>query len=152
MPIKKVDKRARKNLSLKKIYDMVGKYNQIIAVTLENVGSLQVQQIRKDLHQHKGILLIGKNTIFRRAINLRATELPNEARYEELKVLGKPIPEILKLNDLLKGKVGLIFTDESIFDLKPRIEANKVAAAAKVGVISPSDVIIPPGPTGMDPS
>jgi len=36
--------------------------------------------------------------------------------------------------------------------MKPVIEANKVQAPAKVGVISPVDVVIAPGPTGMDPS
>eukprot|EP00825_Cyclidium_porcatum_P024460 TRINITY_DN2687_c0_g1_i1.p1 TRINITY_DN2687_c0_g1~~TRINITY_DN2687_c0_g1_i1.p1 ORF type:complete len:329 (+),score=95.42 TRINITY_DN2687_c0_g1_i1:286-1272(+) len=152
MPIKKVDKKARKGFSLRRIYEMIGKYKQIIAVTLENVGSLQVQQIRKDLYQHKGLLVIGKNTIFRKAVGLRASELPPDSKYDELRPLGKPLPEIGRLSELLRGKVGLIFTDEAIFDLKPRIEANKVAAAAKVGVIAPIDVIIPPGPTGMDPS
>jgi len=46
----------------------------------------------------------------------------------------------------------LIFSNESVFSLKPIIEKNKVEAPAKVGVISPIDVVIPPGPTGMDPS
>ena len=66
---------------------------------------------------------------------MRASELPPDSKYDELRPLGKPLPEIGRLSELLRGKVGLIFTDEAIFDLKPRIEANKVAAAAKVGVI-----------------
>jgi large subunit ribosomal protein LP0 len=52
----------------------------------------------------------------------------------------------------LSGKVGLIFTDTPVFELKPIIESNKVETAAKVGGIAPLDVFIPPGPTGMDPS
>jgi len=53
---------------------------------------------------------------------------------------------------LIKEKVGFIFTDQSIAEIKPLIEANKVSAAARVGTISPIDVTIEPGPTGMDPS
>jgi len=48
--------------------------------------------------------------------------------------------------------VGFVFTNEPVFDLKPRVESNKVAAAARPGTIAPIDVIIPAGPTGMDPS
>lgn len=36
--------------------------------------------------------------------------------------------------------------------MKPLIEGNKLESAAKVGVIAPVDVSIPPGPTGLDPS
>jgi len=39
-----------------------------------------------------------------------------------------------------------------VFDLKPKIEANRIPASARVGILSPLDVVIPPGPTGMDPS
>jgi len=53
---------------------------------------------------------------------------------------------------LCKGKVGLIFSDAPIFELRPLIESNKVQTAARLGAVSPLDVVIPPGPTGMDPS
>jgi len=52
----------------------------------------------------------------------------------------------------LKGKIGLIFSDTPIHELKPLIESNKKPAAAKVGMVAPVDVTIPPGPTGLDPS
>jgi len=52
----------------------------------------------------------------------------------------------------LEYKVGFIFTNEPVFELKPRVESNKVAAAARPGSVAPIDVVIPPGPTGMDPS
>lgn len=60
--------------------------------------------------------------------------------------------ELDALKNLLFNKVGLIFTNVPVFELKPIIEANRVETAAKVGTVSPVDVIIPPGPTGMDPS
>jgi len=53
---------------------------------------------------------------------------------------------------LCKGKVGLIFSDAPVFELRPLVESNKVPTAARVGSLAPIDVVIPPGPTGMDPS
>jgi len=53
---------------------------------------------------------------------------------------------------LIKEKVGFIFTDEPVFSLRVRVEANKVAAPARAGFPAPIDYTIPAGPTGMDPS
>ena len=51
-----------------------------------------------------------------------------------------------------RGKVGFIFSDAPVFDLKPIIEGNRIPAPAKVGTFAPLEVVIPPGPTGLDPS
>lgn len=48
--------------------------------------------------------------------------------------------------------MGLIFSDVAAFELKPIIESHRVKTSAKVGMIAQCDVIVPPGPTGMDPS
>lgn len=72
--------------------------------------------------------------------------------FEYFRKFGDPIPGLEKLNDLCHKKVGLIFTEEPVYELRPMIESNKVQAAAKVGVVAPCDVVIPPGPTGLDPS
>jgi len=46
----------------------------------------------------------------------------------------------------------MIFSDAPIFELKNKIEANKLPTEARVGVISPVDYTVPAGPTGLDPS
>jgi len=43
------------------------------------------------------------------------------------------VPELDTLLPMLKDKVGFIFTDRPVFELKPIIEKNKVSAPAKVG-------------------
>lgn len=53
---------------------------------------------------------------------------------------------------MCKGKVGFIFSDAAISDLKPIIESNRIPAPAKVGTFAPLEVNIPAGPTGLDPS
>lgn len=67
-------------------------------------------------------------------------------------VTEDPIEELANFRALLKGQRGYIFTNEPVFELKPRIEALTVPAAAKVGQDAQCDVSIAPGPTGMDPS
>jgi len=98
-------------------------------------------------------MIVGKNTVVNKAIAL-TIKPPKEGEksFEIRKDWYAPIPEIEKVNDLLKGKVGLIFSDAPVFDIRPIIEGNKKPAAAKVGMMAPIDVTIPPGPTGMDPS
>ena len=99
-------------------------------------------------------LLIGKNTVIRKALNFRIKNLEeNNPYYEDLVRFGKEgIPELEKLSNLIKGKIGLIFSDVPPYELKPMIEENRIETAAKVGAIAPCDVIIPTGPTGLDPS
>ena len=65
---------------------------------------------------------------------------------------GGKIPGLKVLTPLLKQKVALIFTDASVYDLKGKIEANKIPTEARIGVVSPIDFSVPAGPTGLDPS
>ena len=71
--------------------------------------------------------------------------------YDDLIRFGKEgILSLDKLYHLIKVKVGLIFSDIPTYELM--IEENRIATAAKVGVVAPCDVSIPAGPTGLDPS
>jgi large subunit ribosomal protein LP0 len=98
-------------------------------------------------------LIINKNTVIKKAITLRANPLPEDfPGREELQRLGKEIPQLTELLPLCKQKIGLVFSTTPAFELKPLIESNKVQAAAKVGTTAPQGVIVPPGPTGLDPS
>jgi large subunit ribosomal protein LP0 len=74
-----------------------------------------------------------------------------EFRHLEQQFGGK-IEELKVLTPLLKEKVALIFSDASVYELKGKIEANKVPTEARVGVVSPIDYSCPAGPTGLDPS
>jgi large subunit ribosomal protein LP0 len=98
-------------------------------------------------------MVCGKNTVIKKAIDIRLNPpKEDDPDYEFRKPLYTKLPQIEKLLAYCKGKVGFIFSDAPVFDLKPIIESNRIPAPAKVGTISPIDVTIPPGPTGMDPS
>lgn len=55
--------RAEKKITIEKMYEMFGTYKQIILTSFTNVGSSQIQQIRKALRPFKSILVISKNVI-----------------------------------------------------------------------------------------
>jgi len=71
--------------------------------------------------------------------------------FQDLKTHPK-MPQLLPLMELLKGKVGLVFTEESVPDFKKGISSKPVPREAKVGTVSPIELVIPAGPTGLAPS
>jgi large subunit ribosomal protein LP0 len=106
----------------------------IFVVNVDNVGSNQMHQIRVAL-RGKGVVLMGKNTMVRRALRSILSENP---QYERL------LPHV-------KGNIGFVFTEEDLKDVREIIVANKVAAPARAGAFAPMDVSVPAGNTGMEP-
>jgi large subunit ribosomal protein LP0 len=109
-------------------------YKSCIIIGKDNVSSSQVQQIRIAL-RGKAYLLLGKNTLARKYISANL----------------KSRPELKGLIDRLHGNCGFIFTNEDVKTVRDIAIRFKVEAPARVGVLAPNDVIVPPGPTGMDP-
>ena len=103
-------------------------------VNVDNVGSNQMHQIRVAL-RGKGIVVMGKNTMVRRALRSILAEYP---QFERL------LPHV-------KGNIGFVFTSGDLKDIRDIITANKVAAPARAGALAPKDVTIPAGNTGMEP-
>jgi len=103
--------------------------------SVDNVGSNQMHQIRQAL-RGDGVILLGKNTMIRRAIRGFLNEFPD---YERL------LPYV-------KGNVGFVFTNKELKEVREKITANRVAAPARAGAIAPLDVFIPAINTGLDPS
>ncbi len=50
------------------------------------------------------------------------------------------------------GNVGLIFTNGDLRAMRNEVTAHRVPAMAKSGIVAPSDVMIPAGPTGLEPT
>ncbi|KZT73627.1 60S acidic ribosomal protein P0 [Daedalea quercina L-15889] len=126
--------RAQKELYFAKLKDLVAKYPSIFVVNVDNVGSNQMHQIRVAL-RGKGIVVMGKNTMVRRALRSILSEYP---QFERL------LPHV-------KGNIGFVFTSGDLKDIRDIITANKVAAPARAGALAPKDVTIPAGNTGMEP-
>jgi len=125
----------RKQKYFGKLNKLIEEYSQVIIVGADNVGSHHMQNIRKGL-RGKGVILMGKNTMVRKVIRGSAESHP------QLQVL---LPHI-------KNNVGLIFCRGDLSQIKKIITELRVAAPAKVGATCPNDVIVPAGPTGMEPT
>jgi len=129
------NKTERKQAYFDKLKSFLEKYNKVVIVGADNVGSNQMQKIRQAL-RGKAEILMGKNTMVRRALR----------EYQETN------PKVEALVGLVKNNVGFIFTEGAFSDIEKALLVHRVGAPAKAGIIAPNDVIVPKGPTGMEPT
>jgi len=126
--------RSEKEAYFVKLKELLAKYPTIFLVNVDNVGSNQMHQIRVSL-RGKGVVLMGKNTLVRRALRTILSEFP---QFEKL------LPHV-------KGNIGFVFTSGDLKEIRDLIVSNRVAAPARAGALAPKDVIVPGGNTGMEP-
>ncbi|EFJ38349.1 hypothetical protein SELMODRAFT_437282 [Selaginella moellendorffii] len=130
-------KQEKKEIYDRKMVDLLENYTKALICAADNVGSTQLQQIRRGLRP-ESVVLMGKNTLMKRTIRTYAERSGNMA--------------VLSLMPLLVGNVGLIFTKGDLKEVREEVAKYKVGAPARVGLVAPIDVTIPPGSTGLDPS
>jgi len=129
-----VRSRDEKAAYFAKLRELIETYPSIFVVNIDNVSSNQMHQIRQTL-RGKGQVLMGKNTMVRRALRTILSDFP---QFERL------LPHV-------KGNVGFVFTSGDLKDVRELIVGNVVAAPAKAGAFAPADVTVPAGNTGMEP-
>ncbi|EAT77462.1 60S acidic ribosomal protein P0 [Parastagonospora nodorum] len=117
-----------------KLETLLKEYKSIFIVTVDNVSSQQMHEIRQSL-RGDGVVLMGKNTMVRRA----------------LKGLINDSPEYERLLPHVRGNVGFVFTNADLKETRDKILSNRVAAPARAGALAPLDVFVPAGNTGMEP-
>jgi large subunit ribosomal protein LP0 len=93
-----------------------------------------MQQIRIQLRGF-GVILMGKNTMMKKAIRGHLEKNPN---------LEKLLPFIYQ-------NVGFVFTKLDLSSIREKIQSNQVAAPAKAGAIAPCDVVLPAQVTSLGP-
>jgi len=130
IPQRKLDYAAKLN----KLWD---EYSTCLIVTVTNVGSSQIGEMRKDFRK-RGRFLFGKNTLIRKCVR------------EYIKNGGNK--KLMTLLDLCRGNSGFFFMKGDVAQLRKEIVSRQVQTPAKAGAVAPVDVIIPPGPTGMEPT
>jgi len=116
-----------------KLQQLLEEYPKILVVNCDNVGSYQMQKIRMSL-RGKAVLLMGKNTQIRRVLYKQS----NHAYHA--------------LADKIHTNLGFVFTKGDVKEVKDTLEALKIDAPAKAGTVAPNDVIVPAGPTGLEPT
>jgi len=128
------DKSTWKANYFEKLVTLLDEYPKCFIVGADNVGSKQMQEIRIAL-RGQAVVLMGKNTMMRKAIRGHLENNPN---------LERLLPHI-------KQNVGFVFTKEELTHVRDLLLANKVKAPAKAGAIAPLDVTVPAQNTGMGP-
>jgi len=118
-----------------RLISLLEEYPKILVVTCDNIGSAHMQKIRKTL-RGKAILLMGKNTMIRRAIRQNLNRNPDWAN----------------ILPLIFGNVGLVFTKNDLRQVRDVVQSLRVPAAAKPGIFAPKDVHIPKGMTSLEPT
>jgi len=127
--------KAKKAAYFAKLISLLEEYHKILIVEANNVGSAQMQLIRKTLRGNS-VVLMGKNTMIRKAIRGHIAKNP----------------QLEELLYYIKGNIGFVFTKSDLAETKNKITTMKVDAPAKVGTTAPIDVTIPAGPTGLEPT
>lgn len=120
----------------RRLVEMIESHRSILLVSVDNVGSKQMQEVRRAL-RGEATILMGKNTTIRRVLRDFLRENPNHP--------------IAAIQDLIKGNIGFVFTNGDVGSVRDKVEEIKVPAPARVGSLAPIDVFVEPGPTGCDP-
>ena len=126
---------AKKKLYFDKLASLFDEYDKILIVGSLNVGSFHLQKIRGAL-RGKAVVLMGKNTMIRKCI---AGQIAKH-------------PELESLVPFVKGNIGFVFTKSDLPQVRDKLLEYRVEAPAKAGIVAPNDVVVPAGPTGMEPT
>ncbi|KAK6167524.1 hypothetical protein SNE40_021528 [Patella caerulea] len=130
----KEDKTTWKSKYFLKIVQLFDEYPKCFIVNADNVGSKQMQSIRINL-RGKAVVLMGKNTMMRKAIR---GHLENNSHLERI------LPKI-------RGNIGFVFTRDDLVEIRDILIASKVKAPAKANALAPLDVKVPAQQTGLGP-
>jgi large subunit ribosomal protein LP0 len=119
-----------------KMVRLLSTYTKVFVVAVDNVGSQQMNATRRSM-RGKAEILMGKNTLMRKVLK------------EFLE--ANPGHFYANIEPKLAGNVGFVFTNDNLPKIRDLILANRVPAPARIGAVSPVDVVVPAGPTGCDP-
>lgn len=126
--------KVRKNKYIQKLEECLDTYKSMLVINIDFVGSKQMQTLRQSLRGRASILM-GKNTIMRKIFREKA---------EKNSSLEAVVP-------LIKGNIGFVFCNEDLAGIRKEVISERIPAAAKTGAVAPCDVVIPAGPTILDP-
>lgn len=127
-------KKQRKNAYWAKLEACLEEFKNCLIIGVDFVGSKQMQEVRIAT-RGEAVILMGKNTIIRKVLRDNAEKNP----------------KLEALLPYIRGNMGFVFTNGDLNKIRKVVMGFKVPAAAKVGVVSPINVVVPAGPTGLDP-
>ncbi len=121
-----------KRNEVERVKKLFSDYSVVGYVNLENLPSLQLQQMKMKLKENVIIKITKK-----RFIKIALDELQQQKKNLE------------QFKECIRGIPALLFTKEDPFRLAKIINQNRSRAAAKPGQKAPEDITIPAGPTNF---
>jgi len=127
---------TKKSDYLQKVISLLEEYPRFLVVTCDNIGSKLMQTIRLSLRPLGAKLLMGKNTLIRKAIRTKLEEHP----------------EWEQIMTTIHHNCGIVLTKGSLSDLRAKVLENTVPAVAKTGSVAQDDVLLPKQVTALEPT
>lgn len=137
----------KKKFFFTKMNQYLDDYSKIAIVSCDNVTSRQFNKMRIGMRAtgylpFEGKILMGKNTMMKKVFKQRADADPEN----EVKDLQNK-----KFSQILKGNLGLIFTNDELTLVQKMAKDEITQAPATVGSTAPCDVWIEAGITALEP-
>jgi len=132
----KLEVLKKKSDYFEKVITLLEEYPKFILINCDNLSSKLIQQLRFSLRSSESVLLMGKNTLIKKALKLRFQEHP----------------EWQQILPFLHQNVGFIFTKGSLTTLRESLQSCTVATTAKAGMVAPNGVVLPKKVTALEPS
>ena len=131
-----------------KTQEFFRKYKNIMIADVKDISTDKIQKIRHEIISlGETETLCGKTTVIQKSIHdmkeAAKGDLPKHLPPKELELFVEAMPGIHLL---------LIFTNKDVADIASITGKYIIEKQAKPGQISPVEIIIPAGPTGMDSS
>ncbi len=123
----------RKVKMLNELIDLLKNNRYILVFDLHGVPARILHEYRYRLRRVGASMKVAKNTLLFLAMQKAYGEVPEE-------VAG-----------VLRGEIGLIFTNRNPFEVYKYIELNKVRRDARPGDLAEFDIVVPAGPTNLGP-
>jgi large subunit ribosomal protein LP0 len=145
MPLKILKKKTQKEKVTEHTHliEFCQKYSKCVVVGINNVTSQQLHNIRAALRVGDSELLVGKKSVLRHACG-------DESLKGQEKITDYILRSIQAIKDR-KENVAFIFTNADLLDIKKITEDHRKNAPARVGAISPIEVVVPAFNTGCPP-
>jgi len=113
------------------VVETIESYDSVGVVDITGIPSRQLQEMRRDLHG-TAELRVSRNTLL-----VRALEEVDDGLED--------------LTEYVSEQVGLVGTNDNPFGLYQQLEASKTPAPINAGEVTPNDIVIEEGDTGIDP-
>ena len=139
-------KKENKTRVFEKTQEYLKKFKNIIVTDVKDISTDKIQKIRHEIVSLKETeTLCGKTTVIQKSIAalIEKGKLPKHLPKDQLQQLSDSMPGIHLL---------LIFTNKDLADIHAITSKYIIEKQAKPGQLSPVEIIIPAGPTGMDSS